>query len=210
MSSTDQIEKGFLVGGVKSKKSKKPTKSKKITKKPIKSKKITKKPTKSKKKRKESEIKKDEEFDISESFSVSEIEDDEELEGEFDYKGEEEIRKVGENYKKEFKVITPGYDDYEKHVHIEMKIVPKNNRMTSEIMTKYEYTEITSVRAAQLEKNPDVIFLDLKDMENITDPIRLAELEIEKKRCPLIIRRKIAEDIYEDWEVNEMSIPPPI
>lgn len=76
-------------------------------------------------------------------------------------------------------------------------------RKTSEVMTKYEYTNVISIRADHIQKN-DKCFTNT---ENISDPIEMAKKEIEDKKCPLSILRNITDNIYEIWQVNEMVIP---
>ena len=105
------------------------------------------------------------------------------------------------NNKIQFRVFDP--EKYETEMHKEIVIVPSAYRKTSEVITKFEFTDVVSNRAKQIE-NGSPIFVDIKDE---TDPIAMAELEIRLKRCPLSIRRLISNNIAEIWEVNEMMIP---
>ena len=105
------------------------------------------------------------------------------------------------NNKIQFRVFDP--EKYETEMHKEIVIVPSSYRKTSEVITKFEFTDVVSNRAKQIE-NGSPIFVDIKDE---TDPIAMAELEIRLKRCPLSIRRLISNNIAEIWEVNEMMIP---
>ena len=91
-------------------------------------------------------------------------------------------------------------DRYEPEVHRELIIVPSQYRKTSEYMSIYEYTEVISNRAKQIE-NGSMIFVDIG---NESDPIKMAELELRLKKCPLLIRRLITSNIAEIWDVNEM------
>jgi len=94
-------------------------------------------------------------------------------------------------------------DKYETEMHKEIIVIPNNYRRTSEVITKFEYTDVTSNRAKQIE-NGSPIFVDIKSE---SDPIKMAELEIRLKRCPLSIRRMISNNICEIWDVNDMIIP---
>ena len=94
-------------------------------------------------------------------------------------------------------------EKYENEIHKEIIVVPNNYRRTSEVITKFEYTDVTSNRAKQIE-NGSPIFTDIKGE---SDPIKMAELEIRMKRCPLSIRRMISHNICEIWDVNDMIIP---
>ena len=86
--------------------------------------------------------------------------------------------------------------------HIDI-ITPDDRRITSEIMTKFEYTRIVAERAKQIE-NGSMPFINIGTE---SDPIKIAEQEIRKKQCPMQIKRKITKNIIEIWRVNEM-IPP--
>ncbi len=88
-------------------------------------------------------------------------------------------------------------------LHKEDKVVPPEERITSEIMTHAEYTRVVGERAKQIE-NGSTIFIVLK---NDHDPIRIAEKEIKQKKCPLKITRYLTQNIKEEWNVNEMVIP---
>jgi DNA-directed RNA polymerase I, II, and III subunit RPABC2 len=103
--------------------------------------------------------------------------------------------------KLKFHVFDP--DTYKNEIHKEITIIPSNRRKTSEVITKFEFTDVTSNRAKQIE-NGGKIFADIGDED---DPIAMAELEIKQKQCPLAIRRLISSNIAEIWDVNEMIIP---
>jgi DNA-directed RNA polymerase I, II, and III subunit RPABC2 len=100
-----------------------------------------------------------------------------------------------------FHVFDP--DKYENEIHNEIIIVPSEYRKTSEVITKFEFTSVTSNRGKQIE-NGSKIFVDIGDE---SDPIAMAELEIKMKQCPLAIRRMISTNIAEIWDVNEMIVP---
>jgi DNA-directed RNA polymerase I, II, and III subunit RPABC2 len=89
------------------------------------------------------------------------------------------------------------------NTHKEDIIVPKDMRITSEIMTMAEFTRIVSERAKQIE-NGGPIFCPIN---NETDPIKIAELEIAMKQCPMVITRYLTHNIAERWSVNEMVTP---
>ena len=84
----------------------------------------------------------------------------------------------------------------------ELFFVRPEDRMTSEYITKYEYTRVLSIRAKQIEKDNVV----QTDVTNITDPIEMAKKEVRDKRCPMSIERKINENLAELWHVNEMVV----
>jgi DNA-directed RNA polymerase subunit K/omega len=100
-----------------------------------------------------------------------------------------------------FHVFDP--DKYKNEIHSEIIIIPNEHRKTSEIITKFEFTDVTSNRAKQIE-NGSKLFVDIGNEDN---PIKMAELEIKMKQCPLSIRRLISTNIAEIWSVNEMVVP---
>lgn len=78
------------------------------------------------------------------------------------------------------------------------------DRVTSEVMSKFEYTEAISIRAQQLQKGGK----PFTDVGELTDPLEIAEKEIKDKRCPLDVVRMITDKIGEKWHINELAIPP--
>lgn len=88
-------------------------------------------------------------------------------------------------------------------IHKEIIIVPDNKRLTSEVITKFEFTEVVSIRAKQIENGSKVF----SDTGNLSCPIKMAELEIKNKQCPLSIKRMIDNHRAEIWAVNDMVIP---
>lgn len=100
-----------------------------------------------------------------------------------------------------FHVFDP--EKYKTEIHKEVIIVPNAYRKTSDIISKYEFTDVTSNRAKQIEDGSK-IFIDIKDESN---PIKMAEMEIRMKKCPLSVMRYISSNIAEIWQVNELIIP---
>ena len=137
---------------------------------------------------------------------VDDVEDEDEAEEDIEFDADEDeffdeskFKEFNTNIK--FHVFDP--DKYENEIRREIIIVPSESRKTSEIITKFEFTEVTSIRGQQIEKGSK-IFADVGDE---TDPIKMAQIEVRTKRCPLSIMRYISSNIAEIWEVNEMIIP---
>ena len=135
-----------------------------------------------------------------ESKRTSEPEDDEECE-EYDDEDDMETLIGTLSGKLQFHVFNP--DKYEISTHKNIIIVPDDHRKTSERMTEYEWTEVVSHRAKQIE-NGSSVFANVGDLD---DPIKMAEEEIKQKKCPLSIRRMHNDIIAEVWGVNEMEAP---
>jgi DNA-directed RNA polymerase subunit K/omega len=103
--------------------------------------------------------------------------------------------------KLKFHIFNP--DKYEIESHRNILIVPPDHRKTSEVMTEYEYAEVISHRAKHIENGGPVYV----DIGNETDPIKMAEMEILQKKCPLSIRRVHNNLIAEIWDWNSMVLP---
>jgi DNA-directed RNA polymerase subunit K/omega len=88
-------------------------------------------------------------------------------------------------------------------INKECVITPDKDRSTSDIMTYAEYTRVIEERAKQIE-NGSIIFVDVKKEH---DPIKIAEKEIRKKKCPLKIIRNVTQNIKEEWKVNDLILP---
>jgi DNA-directed RNA polymerase I, II, and III subunit RPABC2 len=93
-------------------------------------------------------------------------------------------------------------EKYENRLHKEIVMVPNKLRKTSEVITLFELTNVISNRAKQIE-NGSMIFTPIGDE---SDPIKMAEMEIKMKMCPLSIIRKVSSNIAEKWDVNEMIV----
>lgn len=84
-----------------------------------------------------------------------------------------------------------------------IKIVPADERVTSEIMTMFEFSEVIGIRAAQIEAGGQV-FTDTAD---IFDPRDKAKKELFDRRCPLMIIRNVRKGEQEVFKCNEMGFP---
>ncbi|QYB17505.1 putative DNA-directed RNA polymerases I, II and III [Pacmanvirus S19] len=93
----------------------------------------------------------------------------------------------------------------------EIIVVKPENRLTSHVMSKFEQTELVSIRAVQISQFNNC----LVDITGLDDPILMAKRELMMRKCPLIIRRKVGElknpktgkleEYYEYWSPNEMQ-----
>lgn len=74
---------------------------------------------------------------------------------------------------------------------------------TTPIMTKYERTRIIGLRSIQLSSGlPPFIDHD----ERIIDPTIIANMELEQKKIPFIIKRPLSNTIYEFWPLHELEL----
>ncbi|VVT52076.1 uncharacterized protein SAPINGB_P003309 [Magnusiomyces paraingens] len=81
--------------------------------------------------------------------------------------------------------------------------VPKDERLTTPYMTKYERARVLGTRALQISMNAPV----LVDLEGETDPLQIAMKELAQQKLPLIIRRYLPDGSYEDWGCDELILP---
>ena len=89
---------------------------------------------------------------------------------------------------------------------IDMKheiIVKSDNRITSNILSIYEYIELISIRASQIS-NGSYVFTDVA---GYSDPIEMAKKELIDNRCPLYVKRGVGMNRFELWSPNVMSKP---
>eukprot|EP00519_Triparma_laevis_P001580 CAMPEP_0182504328 /NCGR_PEP_ID=MMETSP1321-20130603/17009_1 /TAXON_ID=91990 /ORGANISM="Bolidomonas sp., Strain RCC1657" /LENGTH=136 /DNA_ID=CAMNT_0024709655 /DNA_START=122 /DNA_END=529 /DNA_ORIENTATION=+ len=73
--------------------------------------------------------------------------------------------------------------------------VPKSARVTTQFLTKYERARILGTRALQISMNAPVMV----SLEGETDPLKIAMKELRERKIPIIIRRYLPDDSYEDW-----------
>lgn len=82
-------------------------------------------------------------------------------------------------------------------------IIKSDDKITSNVLTIYEMTELIGIRATQISQGAPVFV----DIEFISDPIEMAKKEIINNRCPLYVKRYIGLDRYELWDPNIMIKP---
>lgn len=89
--------------------------------------------------------------------------------------------------------------------HKIIRVLPKDERITSHIMTLEEITEAIGIRASQIENG----MIPLVEVGNLTSPIEIAKKELLERESPLILERAISETgheiIVEQWDVNTMA-----
>lgn len=76
------------------------------------------------------------------------------------------------------------------------------DRVTIPTLTKYERARLLGTRALQLSMNAPVLVA----LEGETDPLTIAQKELRERRIPLIIRRVLPDNTYEDWRIDELDV----
>ena len=84
-------------------------------------------------------------------------------------------------------------------------IIEKEKRKSIPILTKYEITRIISIRSSQIENGGEPC-IKIEDDDKIKNPIQIAKLELLMGQSPLILRRKMYSNYYEEWKVKELKI----
>ncbi|CAI5745658.1 unnamed protein product [Peronospora destructor] len=79
---------------------------------------------------------------------------------------------------------------------------PNVNRITTRYMTKYERARVLGTRALQISMNAPVMV----DIEGETDPLKIAMKELRERKIPIIIRRYLPDNSFEDWSIDELII----
>ncbi|XP_065164882.1 DNA-directed RNA polymerases I, II, and III subunit RPABC2-like [Atheta coriaria] len=80
--------------------------------------------------------------------------------------------------------------------------VPKNKRITTKYMTKYERARVLGTRALQIAMCAPVMV----ELDGETDPLQIAMKELKARKIPIIIRRYLPDNSYEDWGIDELII----
>jgi len=91
---------------------------------------------------------------------------------------------------------------HEDRMAIGHKALAEVERRTTRFMTKYERARVLGTRALQISMNAPVMV----ELEGETDPLQIAMKELRERKIPLIIRRYLPNDTYEDWSIDELEI----
>jgi DNA-directed RNA polymerase subunit K/omega len=92
----------------------------------------------------------------------------------------------------------------------EVIIIAPDKRKFSNILSKYEMTEIISIRSTQIAHFNNCMV----DAPGLSDPILMAKRELMMRKCPLVLSRFAGElpdqngkkySYYEYWYPNEMQ-----
>jgi len=115
---------------------------------------------------------------------------------------------VNRNYINEFhpECISHNYDEIAKLSSVirdENGIIVDPLHKTIPFLTKYERARILGQRAKQIETGSKPL---VKVPDNIIDGYLIAEIELEQKKIPFIIRRPLPNGGSEYWRLNDLQI----
>jgi len=128
-----------------------------------------------------------------------------------DYEDEDddnEDEEDGEDEDEEEDEIIENADEiFAKNSERELKIVVihDSDRKTDNRLHLSEMAQVLAVRAQHISKHGDCFIISKS-----SDPIQLAREELQQRKCPLKLRRKVGGNnticYVEDWDVNKMAL----
>lgn len=71
-----------------------------------------------------------------------------------------------------------------------------------ELVYRYERARVLGTRALQIAMCAPVMV----ELEGETDPLQIAMKELKQRKIPIIIRRYLPDNSYEDWGIDELII----
>jgi len=115
---------------------------------------------------------------------------------------------VNKNYIHDFhpECLIHNYDEISKLsivVRDDANIIVDHLHKTIPFLTKYEKTKVLGQRSKQIECGAKPF---VKVPENIVDGYIIAELELQQKRIPFIIKRPIPGGAFEYWNLKDLEI----
>merc|ERR1712046_126558 len=75
-------------------------------------------------------------------------------------------------------------------------------RTTTKYMTKCERARVLGTRALQISMGAPV----LVTLRGETDPLDIANKELQKQQIPLMVRRYLPDGSHEDWAIDELIV----
>ncbi|KAH8552542.1 DNA-directed RNA polymerase II subunit F [Umbelopsis sp. PMI_123] len=82
------------------------------------------------------------------------------------------------------------------------EMTESKERVTTPYMTKYERARVLGTRALQISLNAPVMI----ELNGESDPLVIAMKELREKKIPLIVRRFLPDNSYEDWHVKDLIV----
>ena len=83
------------------------------------------------------------------------------------------------------------------------KKIKEDNKITSKNITKYEYAKIIGISAQQIETGR---VPSIKLPPSLKNPIEIAEYELANKATPFIIKRKLPNNEFEYYTIEELEL----
>lgn len=78
----------------------------------------------------------------------------------------------------------------------------RETRITTMFLTKYERARLLGTRALQLSLGaPPMV-----DVHGETDPLMIAKRELQEKKIPITIRRRLPDGSTEEWGLEDLKV----
>lgn len=138
--------------------------------------------------------------EVEEYSEVEEFDEEEQPVREFE-NDEEKIDDENIVDKEEEIIIDLENDEQEEKKERKSQKIDHDKRVTLPYLTKFERARVIGTRSVQLSMGAKACVT----FENF-DPIEIATKELNSKKIPLIIRRHLPNDKYEDWFIHELMI----
>lgn len=84
------------------------------------------------------------------------------------------------------------------------KEVQRTDKISQPYLTKYEYAKIIGIAAQQIESGRKPLVENIPS--SYVNPIDIAEYELKKKKTPIIIKRKLPNNEFEYWTLDQLII----
>ena len=78
-----------------------------------------------------------------------------------------------------------------------------DEKISQPYLTKYEYAKIIGIAAQQIESGRKPL---VKPPASFRHPIEIAEYELKKKKTLIIIKRKLPNDVFEYFTLDQLII----
>lgn len=75
--------------------------------------------------------------------------------------------------------------------------------VTDPILNKFDYAKCLGQRATEIAMNAPVLIEVTSDLDT---PEKIAEEELRQRKTPYIIEKKVGNDKYEYWKLEDMTI----
>lgn len=102
----------------------------------------------------------------------------------------------------EYDIIDEEEEKQTEFFDVSKELNQKVEKITSPYLTKYEKTQLISLRAQQLNMGA----IPTTVVGNLKRTVDIAEKELFEKKIPLIVRRPLPNGMYEDWKIDELII----
>ena len=79
----------------------------------------------------------------------------------------------------------------------------KDKKISQPYLTKYEYAKIIGIAAQQIESGRKPL---IEPPASYIHPIDIAEYELKQKKTPIIIKRKLPNNLFEYFTLDQLII----